>query len=122
MSSQARKNKETKTPGQEKKPSASDGFFTHFKGHVSRGDWQAVGAVEMEQMLKNFRSWAGKRRKGQHKIRVYNSTEAAHGWQAGNTIIEVVNDDMPFLIDSIAAELVHHNFQISSRFYRQTQK
>ncbi|TVQ83055.1 MAG: NAD-glutamate dehydrogenase [Micavibrio sp.] len=117
MSSQARKNKETKTPGQEKKPSASDGFFTHFKGHVSRGDWQAVGAVEMEQMLKNFRSWAGKRRKGQHKIRVYNSTEAAHGWQAGNTIIEVVNDDMPFLIDSIAAELVHHNFQISFLFH-----
>ncbi len=33
-------------------------------------------------------------------IRVYNPTEAEHGWTSPHTIVEIVHDDMPFLVDS----------------------
>ena len=39
------------------------------------------------------------------KVRVFNPTETEDGWHCEHTIIEVVNDDMPFLVDSVLGEL-----------------
>jgi len=41
---------------------------------------------------------------GAPKIRVYNPVFAEHGWQSTHTVIEIVNDDMPFLVDSVIME------------------
>jgi glutamate dehydrogenase len=48
---------------------------------------------------------AGRRRPGQAKIRVYNPEPAANGWSSPHTIIEIVNDDMPFLVDSVTGAI-----------------
>ncbi len=45
------------------------------------------------------------REEGEAKVRVYNPQLEQHGWQSTHTIIEIVFDDMPFLVDSIAIEL-----------------
>ncbi|MEM7587660.1 MAG: NAD-glutamate dehydrogenase domain-containing protein, partial [Acidobacteriota bacterium] len=37
------------------------------------------------------------------KIRVYNPRPDSHGWKSAHTIVELVNDDMPFLVDSLLA-------------------
>ncbi|MBI3707184.1 MAG: NAD-glutamate dehydrogenase, partial [Proteobacteria bacterium] len=42
---------------------------------------------------------------GQAKIRVYTPRLAEHGWASLHTVIEIVNDDMPFLVDSVTTEL-----------------
>jgi len=42
---------------------------------------------------------------GAPKIRVYNPVFAEHGWQSTHTVVEIVNDDMPFLVDSVNMEL-----------------
>ncbi|GAB3017152.1 NAD-glutamate dehydrogenase [Bowmanella dokdonensis] len=34
-------------------------------------------------------------------IRVFNPEVAKHGWQSSHTIIEIITDDMPFLVDSV---------------------
>ena len=39
------------------------------------------------------------------KVRVYNPSFEAHGWQSPHTIVEIVTDDMSFLVDSIAMGL-----------------
>src|SRR5919205_497817 len=39
------------------------------------------------------------------RVRVYNPTFEQHGWQSPHTAIEVVSDDMPFLVDSVSMEL-----------------
>ncbi|MCG8509762.1 MAG: NAD-glutamate dehydrogenase, partial [Rhodospirillales bacterium] len=44
------------------------------------------------------------RRKGRAKVRVYNPGLEEHGWKSEHTVIEIVNDDMPFLVDSVAVE------------------
>ena len=36
---------------------------------------------------------------------VYNPQYDEHGWHANHTVVEIVNDDMPFLVDSVTAAL-----------------
>src|SRR5205814_1455430 len=31
-----------------------------------------------------------------------------HGWQSTHTVVEIVNDDMPFLVDSVTMEVNRH--------------
>ncbi len=55
-------------------------------------------------------SWAGmavsllkywrERKSAEIKVRVYNPNLEEHGWESTRTVIEVINDDMPFLVDS----------------------
>ncbi len=42
-----------------------------------------------------------RRRPGQPLIQVYNPHFEQHGWQSTHTVVEVVTDDMPFLVDSL---------------------
>ena len=39
------------------------------------------------------------------KVRVYNPVREQHGWASTHTVIEIVNDDMPFLVDSVTMEV-----------------
>ena len=45
------------------------------------------------------------REAGEPRVRVYNPTFEQHGWQSPHTAIEIVSDDMPFLVDSVSMEL-----------------
>jgi glutamate dehydrogenase len=42
------------------------------------------------------------RKSAELKVRVYNPNLDEHGWESTRTVVEVVNDDMPFLVDSTA--------------------
>src|SRR5438105_5507945 len=53
-------------------------------------------------------NFARKRDPGSVRIRVFNPTLEEHGWQSTHTIIEIVNDDMPFLVDSVKMEVNRH--------------
>ena len=48
---------------------------------------------------------AAVRKNGEPLIRVYNPRIETHGWQIPGTVIEIVNDDMPFLLDSTSAAI-----------------
>ncbi|MBN1238245.1 MAG: NAD-glutamate dehydrogenase [Gammaproteobacteria bacterium] len=50
-------------------------------------------------------AWAGTRRRGTAKIRAFNPTVEHNGWTSRHTIVEMVNDDMPFLVDSVTMTL-----------------
>src|SRR5262249_30867079 len=41
---------------------------------------------------------------GVAKVRVFNPSPADHGFESRHTIVQIVNDDMPFLVDSITNE------------------
>ena len=49
---------------------------------------------------------------GTPKIRVYTPTLAEHGWRSVHSLVEIVNDDMPFLVDSVSAELTRHDVAV----------
>jgi glutamate dehydrogenase len=49
-------------------------------------------------------AFARRRLPGIAKVRVFNPTLADHGFESRHTVVQIVNDDMPFLVDSIANE------------------
>jgi glutamate dehydrogenase len=42
---------------------------------------------------------------GVSRVRVHTPTDDVDGWSCGGPVVEIVTDDMPFLVDSVAAEL-----------------
>src|SRR5437016_2538281 len=42
---------------------------------------------------------------GEARIRAYNPVSGQHGWHSTHTAIEIVSDDMPFLVDSVTMEV-----------------
>ncbi|MFZ0977479.1 MAG: NAD-glutamate dehydrogenase domain-containing protein, partial [Solirubrobacteraceae bacterium] len=48
---------------------------------------------------------AQQRAAGESKVRVYNPDFEQHGWQSPHTLIEIVTEDMPFIVDSVTMQL-----------------
>ena len=49
--------------------------------------------------------FAQARSTGEPRVRVYNPSLEEHGWQSTHSVVEIVNDDMPFLVDSVSMAL-----------------
>lgn len=50
------------------------------------------------------------RKPGELKIKVFNPDLQEHGWSSSHTIIQVITDDMPFLIDTMRMEINRLNY------------
>ena len=57
-------------------------------------------------------NFARQRTAGSTKVNVYNPEFDVHGWQSRHTAVEIVTDDMPFLIDSVSMELDRRGFGV----------
>ena len=55
---------------------------------------------------------AQQRAPGEAKVRVYNPDFEQHGWQSPHTLIEIVSDDMPFIVDSVTMDLTRKGYGI----------
>jgi glutamate dehydrogenase len=53
-----------------------------------------------------------RRAPGEAKVRVYNPQFEQHGWQSTHTVVEIVTEDMPFLVDSVSMELGRNGYGI----------
>ncbi|MBL4906612.1 MAG: NAD-glutamate dehydrogenase [Sneathiella sp.] len=52
------------------------------------------------------------RKPNEPKVRAFNPSLEEHGWKMGHTVIEIVNDDMPFLVDSVTAALSQRGLNV----------
>ena len=48
---------------------------------------------------------ARRRARGEAKVNVYNPQRERDGWTSPYTVVEIVSDDMPFIVDSVTMEL-----------------
>jgi glutamate dehydrogenase len=73
-----------------------------------------VGRSELDVYGAALAHWNFMRRRapGEAKVRVYNPQFEQHGWQSAHTVVELVTDDMPFLVDSVSMELGRHGYRI----------
>jgi glutamate dehydrogenase len=49
--------------------------------------------------------FGAQRQPGKPKVRLFNPSVEQNGWGLEHTVLEVVNDDMPFIVDSVTAEI-----------------
>ncbi|MGH3864357.1 NAD-glutamate dehydrogenase [Actinokineospora sp.] len=65
-----------------------------------------VGAVRSHAQL------AEKRVKGRPAVRMVNPNSGQDGWSTPGSVVQLVTDDMPYLVESVSAELVRSGVQV----------
>ncbi|GGN12982.1 glutamate dehydrogenase [Lentzea pudingi] len=83
-------------------------FYRHVPAEEVNDDdpVDLVGAVRSNYQL------AESRVPGRAAVRILNPTRGADGWQCPVTVVQVVTDDMPYLVDSVASELTRGGVQV----------
>lgn len=80
-------------------------FVRHMFRHVPPDDILDKDAEALYGAAMGLWQFAKSRTPGKPKVRVYNPSFEENAWSSEHTIVEIVNDDMPFLVDSVTAEL-----------------
>ncbi|MFO1079699.1 MAG: NAD-glutamate dehydrogenase [Reyranellaceae bacterium] len=80
-------------------------FARRLFARVADKDLAAAPAVERGGAAVSLLAFARRRLPGVAKVRVFNPTAADHGFASPHSVVQIVNDDMPFLVDSIGNEL-----------------
>ncbi|MGI8645340.1 MAG: NAD-glutamate dehydrogenase, partial [Nocardioides sp.] len=89
---------------------AAVGLLTAYFRHVAPEDIVERGDVDVYGALASQFKLAQTRPQGTARVRVFTPTVPEHGWSAGgHTVVEVVTDDTPFLVDSMTMALSEHD-------------
>lgn len=83
----------------------ADLFLRKYFSDVPPEDMIDRDVDSLRSMAIGHAEFAQKRSAGEALIRIFNPTIATHGWHTTHTIVEVVTDDMPFLVDSVGIAL-----------------
>ncbi|RJS45174.1 NAD-glutamate dehydrogenase [Nocardioides cavernaquae] len=92
-----------------------DGLLAAYFRHVAPEDLAERDEDDLVGAWASHRRLAAVRVRGTACVRVHTPTVQDDGWSAaGHTVVEVVTDDMPFLVDSVVVELarLHHDVQL----------
>ena len=87
-------------------------FLDQYISNVPVSDLAGRSPDIMARIAFSHLEFAAQRRKGQPKLRIYNPTEKEFGYTSSFTFIELVNDDMPFLVNSVTAAINRHNLTV----------
>jgi len=82
-----------------------EAFVRVYFGGVAPEDLLETPADTLFGNALSLWSFLKKRKPGTPRVRVFNPTIEEHGWLSTHTIVEIVTDDMPFLVDSVASAL-----------------
>ncbi|WP_372399538.1 NAD-glutamate dehydrogenase [Azospirillum sp. HJ39] len=80
-------------------------FVKRFYANVPPDDLLRATPEQLYGAALAMWQWGQQREAGAPKLRVYTPRLDEHGWQSERSVVEIVNDDMPFLVDSVTAEL-----------------
>src|SRR4051794_36963241 len=83
----------------------AEAFARQFYRWVAPEDVADRDPMDLYGLALGHFNFARERLPGVPKVRAYNPRFEEHGWQSTHTAVEIVTDDMPFLIDSVSMEL-----------------
>jgi len=87
-------------------------FVGEYFGKVDPEDIEVRSAADLYGAALSHWNLARVRATGKPKVRVFNPTIEEMGWHSTHTVIEIVNDDMPFLVDSVSMEIIRHGLAL----------
>jgi len=81
------------------------GFVQDYYHGVDESDLRATEPAALAAAAASHLRFGARRKPREALVRVFNPTPARDGWESARTVVEVVTDDMPFLVDSLAMVL-----------------
>lgn len=88
-----------------KEGEAAASFCELFYAHAPADDVIAHEPEALYRQALSIFKLAARRKPGAPALRVFNPNLSDDGWRSGHTVVEIVQDDMPFLVDSITSAL-----------------
>ena len=89
-------------------------FLNIFYENVPKDDKEQMAPENITHAAKSHLDLSAKRKYGAPAtISIYSPTLKKNGWESNGTIIDIVNDDMAFLVDSVLAEIIRRNYHIN---------
>ncbi|MHC4937978.1 MAG: NAD-glutamate dehydrogenase [Planctomycetota bacterium] len=96
-------------PGRE---DAAEQFARHFYRHVSPSDLERESPHDLAGAVISVWLFLQERQSSEPKIRVFNPDKERDGWSSPHSVVEIVNDDMPFLVDSVTGLLTQMGVEV----------
>src|SRR6476620_3327758 len=83
----------------------AEAFVRQYYRRAPAADLKGREPVDLYGAALAHWAFARDRAAGETRVRAYNPTFEQHGWQSPHTAVDIVSDDMPFLVDSVSMEL-----------------
>ncbi|MEJ2296912.1 MAG: NAD-glutamate dehydrogenase, partial [Woeseiaceae bacterium] len=80
-------------------------FLEQYFANVPFEDLEGRDEDIMARIAVEHLDFGTTRNKGQALLRIFNVSEEEDGYSSAFTFVEMINDDMPFLVDSVAAAI-----------------
>ncbi|MFJ2112988.1 MULTISPECIES: NAD-glutamate dehydrogenase [unclassified Streptomyces] len=84
-------------------------YLQRYYLHTAPEDLTGRDPVDVVGAALSHYRLAGNRPQGTANVRVHTPTVEENGWTCSHSVVEVVTDDMPFLVDSVTNELSRQN-------------
>jgi glutamate dehydrogenase len=89
-----------------------DTFAREYFRRVDTDDLAERNPEDLLGALLSHRQFGTQREAGLAKVRVFSPALGEDGWGSRHTVVEIVNDDMPFLVDSVSMEIVRQGLNL----------
>ena len=80
-------------------------FMANYYSQVGEEQVQSRNISDLYGAVMSHWQFARHFKTGAPRVRIYNPQIDEHGWESAHSVIEIVNDDMPFLVDSVTTEI-----------------
>ncbi len=101
-------------------PDAVQGFLRHYFRHVDAVDVEERSVDDLLGLVESHYRTALRRPAARATIAIRTPRQGADGWTAGGaTVIQIVTDDRPFLVDSVTMEVLRQGWSIREVFHPQ---
>jgi glutamate dehydrogenase len=87
-------------------------FANAFYRRMTAEEMPLHGADSWAALAMDLLDFARKRKPRSANVRLFNPSLKTHGWESPHTVLQIVNDDMPFLVDSVTMALAEQGIGV----------
>jgi len=87
-------------------------FAQAFYKRMSAEEFSEHGADGWAALAAGMLEFAAVRKPGKANLRLFNASLKENGWESPHTVLQIVNDDMPFLVDSVTMALAEQDIGV----------
>ncbi|GAB3351589.1 NAD-glutamate dehydrogenase [Lysobacter tyrosinilyticus] len=89
-----------------------EAFINAFYRRMSDDELPQHSADGWAALAVDFLDFARARKPGTALVRLFNSSIKSHGWESAHTVLQIANDDMPFLVDTVTMALAEQGIGV----------
>jgi glutamate dehydrogenase len=103
-------------------PQAVSAFLSHYFRHVDAADVDDRSVEDLLGLVESHYRLAMQRPASRATVAIRSPSQSQDGWTAGGaTVVQIVTDDRPFLVDSVTMEVLRQGWSIREVFHPQFQ-